>query len=396
VLEEEPIPVLSLEKNALQLEIQANGEIVGIESVPVPTPVTRAGSLKLAWLIPEGTMVEQGQPVVQFDATNLKLSLEQQSNALSQNLQSTKITTGNQQLGERSIAIDRTQAQMDYDYSTTVMPSDETIFSKWAIIEAQVNAKLARSRIDNLAVKAQVSKRMNRSQQQVLTIDRTRAQTEVEVINQSLGAMELRAPAQGLFLYRRERRRDPQIGDSYQPRKVIAEIVDLDALQARIYVLEKEAGSLTKGKPVTLQLDALPARKFHGTITSVSSVAATLERNSPVKYFTCDVTIHDAASEVAHIKPGMALRARVILEKYDSCFVVPAGAVAVKGGSNVVYVKQGKNFFPRSVQLGLGKHGQMTILSGVKEKEVIALRNPFETRKLSLPDFSKGYLKRRK
>ena len=48
-------------------------------------------------------------------------------------------------------------------------------------------------------------------------------------------------------------RRDPQIGDSYQPRKVIAEIVNLDALQARIYILEKEAGSLGKGKPVVLR-----------------------------------------------------------------------------------------------------------------------------------------------
>jgi multidrug efflux pump subunit AcrA (membrane-fusion protein) len=394
--EEDPIPVLSLEKSSIVLEIQANGEIVGMESVPVPTPVTRAGSLKLAWLVPEGSMVEKGESIVQFDATNLNLSLEQQTNTLTQNLENTKITTGNQQLSEKALSIDRTQAQMDYDYSMTVMPNDETIFSRWAIIEAQVNANLARSRIDNLATKAQVTKRMSRSQQQVLSIDRSRMQAEIEIINESLNAMELGAPASGLVMYRRERRRDPQIGDSYQPRKVIADIVDLNALQARIYVLEKEAGSLAKGKTVVLRLDALPGKELRGEVKSVSNVAATLERNSPVKYFTCSVVLHDTAAHLRYIKPGMELRARIILEKYDSCYVVPAGAVSTKGQENVVYVKQGQSFQPRSVTLGLGKHGQTTILSGVSPGEVIALRNPFETPKLSLPDFGKGYLKRRK
>jgi hypothetical protein len=38
----------------------------------------------------------------------------------------------------------------------------------------------------------------------------------------------------------------------------------------------------------------------------------------------------------------------------------------------------------------LGKHGQATILSGMNDKELIALRNPFETRQLKRPDFSKA------
>jgi multidrug efflux pump subunit AcrA (membrane-fusion protein) len=202
--------------------------------------------------------------------------------------------------------------------------------------------------------------------------------------------MELRSPASGLLLYRRDRRRDPQIGDSCQAGQVLVEVVDLNALQARIYVLEKEAGNLDKGKPVTIELDALPDREFHGEVRSVSSVAAALERNSPLKYFTCDVTIRDAGEYLKYIKPGMALLARVILEKYDSCFVVPASALTEKGNDILVYIKQGDAFVPRTVKIGMGKHGQATILSGVNEKELIALRNPFEVRKLKLPDFSKA------
>jgi hypothetical protein len=174
--------------------------------------------------------------------------------------------------------------------------------------------------------------------------------------------------------------------------------VDLNALQARIYVLEKEAGSLEKGKPVTIKLDALPDREFHGDVRSVSALAATLERNSPLKYFTCDVTIRDAGEYLRHIKPGMALQARVILEKYDSCFVVPASALDIRDtDSNVyVYVKTGdsgdakRDYQKRIVEIGMAKHGQATILKGVKEGELVALRNPIETRALKLPDFTKA------
>ena len=388
--DEEPIPVLSLERGPLTLDVQADGEIVGLETVPVPTPSTSAGSLKLGWLITEGTMVSPGVPVVRFDNTDTLLQLEQQNNSLASNSENTKVTTGTQQYNDKAMTIDRTQAQMDYDYSLKVKPEDETIFSKWDIIDAEINAKFAKARIDNLAAKAKVTKRVNKSQLQVQAIERNRATTEVGRIQQTLSAMELKSPAAGILLYRRDRRRDPQIGDSVQANQVLVEVVDLNALQARIYVLEKEAGSLAKDKPVTIQLDALPDKELHGTVRTVSSVAAALERNSPLKYITCDVIISDAGEYLRYIKPGMSLRAHVILEKYDSCFVVPASALTEKGNDILVYIKEKDTFVPRTVKIGMGKHGQATILSGVNDKELIALRNPFEERKLRLPDFSKA------
>src|SRR5262249_5809720 len=57
---EDPIPVMALEKAAFQLEVPAFGEITGLDSVPVPTPATRAGGLRVAWLIPEGSFVKAG------------------------------------------------------------------------------------------------------------------------------------------------------------------------------------------------------------------------------------------------------------------------------------------------------------------------------------------------
>jgi HlyD family secretion protein len=388
--ESDPIPVLSLERGPLVLDVQAKGEVVGLDSVPVSTPGTGAGTLKLAWLISEGTMVAKGTPVMRFDSTDQRLELESQTNALNENLLQSKVDSGDQQLDEKSLALDRTAAQKDYEYTMKVLPEDETIYSKWEIIIAQLDAGFAKSKVENLEAKAKTQKRISRSLQQDAAITRNQVQTEVGIIQQTLAALEVKAPSDGLVVYHRERRQDPKIGDGFQAGQVVIDLVNLNALQARIYVLEREAGGLATGKSVTFRLDALADKELHGEVGAVSSVAATLERDSPLKYFTCDVTIHDAGPYLRLIKPGMTLAASVILEKYDSCFMVPASALDIKDEKTYVYVKQGESFVKREVQVGLGKHGQATILGGVADQELIALKNPFETRQLQLPDFSKA------
>ncbi len=42
------------------------------------------------------------------------------------------------------------------------------------------------------------------------------------------------------------------------------------------------------------------------------------------------------------------------------------------------------------MKIGAATHGQATILEGVRDGEIIAMRNPFETRKAYLPDFGKA------
>jgi multidrug efflux pump subunit AcrA (membrane-fusion protein) len=144
--------------------------------------------------------------------------------------------------------------------------------------------------------------------------------------------------------------------------------------------------------PVVIKLDAVPDKEYHGSITSVSSVAGSLERNSPLRYFTCDVSISDAGRDLKRIRPGMNLRGDVVLQQYESCFVVPSSAVTFREEQkdSVVYVRKGNNFVPQVVQTGLSSHGEAVILGGIEENTLIALRNPVETRKLYVPDFSKG------
>ena len=272
--ESEPIPVTDLHRQHFLFTVPANGEIVGLETTSVAAPQTSRGSLTLAWLIPEGSFVQPGDTVVRFDGTDAELSLETQQNTLRENDLNTQITTLNQDTDARVLGMDRTDAEMEYEYAMTVMPEDESIFSKWDIITAQADANYAKERISFLDSKEKSQRRVARSDQQLLTIERNRAQSEVDIIQNTLNSLELKATAPGLVLYKRDRRNeDPQIGDEYQSGQDLMELVNLNILQARIYVLERDGGNLEKGLPVVLKLDAIPDKEFHGTISSLSSVA---------------------------------------------------------------------------------------------------------------------------
>ncbi len=134
----------------------------------------------------------------------------------------------------------------------------------------------------------------------------------------------------------------------------------------------------------------MPSETFRGTLSSVSTLAQPLDRTSPLRYFTCDATIDGIEELGDSVRPGMRLQAEVVLERYDSVFVVPASAVTSKEGTNLVYVQSGKEYSPRQVETAAGSVGQTVVLSGLNEGEMVALANPFERRKLRLPDFSKG------
>ena len=222
--EDEPIPVTKLSRQPFSLTVPSTGEIVGLETTPVATPNTSSGSLKIAWLIAEGSFVQAGAPVIRFDSTDAKLSLEKQQNTLNSNQENTKIKTLQQSTDEKVLTIDRSDAEEEYQYAMTVMPQDESIFSKWDIITAQADAHYAKERIEFLKNKAKTQQRIARSDQQILAIERNKAQSEVAVIKETLNSLELRAPVGGLVLYRRDHREDPQIGDESHPGQVVIDV----------------------------------------------------------------------------------------------------------------------------------------------------------------------------
>ncbi len=87
--------------------------------------------------------------------------------------------------------------------------------------------------------------------------------------------------------------------------QVLAEVIELESLQAILCVLERDGGGVAKGKEVSLRPDSLPEKTFEGIVRSVSSLPQSREPNSPLRLFMCDATIQGVGKYLKNIRPEM-------------------------------------------------------------------------------------------
>jgi len=119
-------------------------------------------------------------------------------------------------------------------------------------------------------------------------------------------------------------------GDTVAANTPLMSIVELDPLQAVISVTERDYGRLRVGQPATLNTDAWVGETFLGEIARIAPVFRRASRQARV-----ELTVDNSD---LRLKPGMFVRARVVLDRAEDATIVPVAALASRGGRDVVFV----------------------------------------------------------
>ena len=120
-----------------------------MESTPVPTPSTRGGGLKVAWLITEGSFVKEGDVIARFEQRRCAAQPRDAGEHAAD-------TPGEDESHFRQADHGREGARLRSEGCGRRIrvrhdgpAQDATIFSKWATrIEAKINAGFAKDRIE--------------------------------------------------------------------------------------------------------------------------------------------------------------------------------------------------------------------------------------------------------
>jgi hypothetical protein len=75
-LEHGGLPTLALQAQSFVQEVAADGHLRAVKAAPLTVPVAAGGPLKIAWTEPDGSRVEPGQVVVQFEPTDFEKRLK--------------------------------------------------------------------------------------------------------------------------------------------------------------------------------------------------------------------------------------------------------------------------------------------------------------------------------
>jgi multidrug efflux pump subunit AcrA (membrane-fusion protein) len=381
--QESDVPVFRVERSSFARTVVADGVLEAEKTTPLTAPNEVRQQLTVAWLAPDGTRVEADEIVVRFDPTEMQQSLldgqSQKDTALNR---MGKKETESEAVFE-NLERDEQMAGRELDYARDFQSKDPDIFSRSEIIESEIDQDLATRRRDHAQETRRLQEDLSAVELELIELEKRKADLKIDQAEAGLRSLEIRSPHAGIFVLKRDWRGVTQVGQSVWPGQPLAELPRLDVMQAKVFVLEADAGGLEEGVTAEVVLEAHPLKRFQGLVKNVAALAQRRNRRSPVQYF--EVILELEVTDPDMMKPGQRVRADLFLEDLDDVVSIPRQAVIEEeDGDKLVYRRSGGGFDAVKVELGAAALGRVVVESGLEEGDVIALSDP--TRRSDRPD----------
>jgi multidrug efflux pump subunit AcrA (membrane-fusion protein) len=368
------VPTAEVSRRAFTRWVPADGTLRAVESTPLQVPGTVRRPLRIAWLAPEGTRLEQEDVAVRFDPTELEKTVadrraELDSNRLRIQQRSARAEARLQEL-DREIET----ARRELEHAEEFASRDATIFSRVEIIESRIDRELAAERLEHTRQERRREEELADAELEILAIQRRKIEGDLESALETLASLELRAPKAGHLIYQRRRGEPPQVGNTMFPGQTVAEIPHDGAMEVEAYVLEADAGGLAAGLPARVYPESRPGTVYEAEVRRVDSVAKRRFQASPVQYFT--VTLALDATDRSVLKPGIGVAVEILIDDLDRALTVPRQALFDRDGGQVVQRRTTGGFEEVPVTVRAAGRGQVAVEGDLAPGDRVALTDP--------------------
>jgi multidrug efflux pump subunit AcrA (membrane-fusion protein) len=373
------VPVYEVASGSFVRTVVADGYLKAVTATPLNAPVAIHQGVKIAWLAEDGSSVREGDVVIRFDPTDMENDLRdgKAERETVENDMFRKETEDGVAL--QNLERDAELASRELEYSKDFQSKDPSIFSRNEIIEAEIDEDLATHRKEHAKEKKGLREELSRVDMDLLEIRRKKADLKIEEAEQGLDSMEVRAPHDGIFVMTRDWRGIRQVGEVVWGGRNIAEIPRLEKMEAKVYVLEADAGGIEVGCEGRVLLDSHPDRPVPATVKGIAALAMPRNRRSPVQYF--EVVLELESTDPVWMKPGQRVLAELFMNREESVISVPREAIfKEEDGGRIVYRETAFGGFDRvEVTLGATALGRVVIASGLEPGDTVALQDPTRT-----------------
>jgi RND family efflux transporter MFP subunit len=182
----------------------------------------------------------------------------------------------------------------------------------------------------------------------------SRAEAELEAARIRLGYTQVVADWQGGADRRVVAERYVDEGETVSANTPLLRIVELDPITAVFSVTERDYGLLRVGQSVRLGTDAFPDERFDGVIQRIAPVFREATRQARI-----EVRVENPRSR---LKPGMFVRADVVLERIARAVVVPEEALVRRDDRTGVFIVGADDMVAwRPVEPGVREAGRVQV-----------------------------------
>lgn len=369
------VPLYDVRLGAFARQITAEGTLKAVKATPVTAPIEAQRPLKIAWMAPDGSPVKKGEVIARFDPTDFQKQLEEGKREDETAWNKMTKAQAQARAARENLRRDSEQAERELSAARTFQKKDAEIFSRSQIIESDIDEKLASEKLQYSENVREVRNRLSRAEGDLLSIEQRKARIKIRQAEQGLGALEVRAPHEGILVLRRDWRGElARVGETVWSGQTLGEIPDLSSMQAEVFVLEADGGGLAVGQTARVVVESSPERPYEARISRMDPLAKPRMRNVPVQYFS--VTLELARTDPAVMKPGARVAASLRIQERENVLSVPLQAIFEKDGKKVAYRRRGGTLKPAEVTVGPSSLGRIVIEKGLSAGDRVALRDP--------------------
>ncbi|OKY27268.1 efflux RND transporter periplasmic adaptor subunit [Thalassotalea sp. PP2-459] len=362
----------TVQHDNFSIQIPARGELFAAKATVISTPISRSGSQVLSWLAPEYAFVKQGEIIAKFDGEVMIKSKEAKLNELNMTLQDIQDKSGQLNKELTSINKDITLVGEEKTFADKFAIEDERILSKLEILESMQDSQYLGTKQEYLEWKEGNFSESSSGEMSLLEMKKNQHQTNLNMLEDSLSKLEIKAPHDGMIVYRSNWRGEKsRPGQMYWPGQKIAELPDIQEMKVKLFVAEKEAIDLTKDAPVSFLLNADVSKRFNGKVESISAYPSSIERGDPQKYFEVIVVLSEQQPSL--FVPGRKVTATIMIQPPKEKLVVPLQAVFSQNNEQFVWLYTQGKFEKTPVELGQTSLSHAVIEQGLKPGQEISL-----------------------
>jgi HlyD family secretion protein len=353
------------------------GDLRAVRSISLNTP-RGEGEMQIRWMAEDGSEVEEGDRLVEFDAARLIQTIEERRLKLRQaeNDRESRERSAAAETERKRVAVDKAEVEAEKARIDAVVPRELRPAVEWRKFQATWQEKKAALEKARLAREAYVVS--SRSEIATARAAEDKARRDVAAAEKALGSTSLVAPRRGIFLvgnfwqWGPEGPRKLQPGDTVWSGYTVGTIPDPAEMEVQAALAESDHGRIAAGMKARCILDTYPDRVFEGRIEKVGSVAresggrgwfsSTSRPGFPVRV--------SLARTDSLMRPGLSVRVEVVRAVWESALSVPRGAVHFEKEGPVVRRDGGDAV---KVSLAACTPGECVVESGLAEGDRVSL-----------------------
>jgi len=377
--------IARVKKGDFKVVVTSAGELRAKKFVQVQGPLNMQQAevyqTKISTLVPEGTVVKEGDVVAELDRSGIAGKMAEVSLALQKaeaqllqaQLDSTlNLATAREEIKTQELSLEEkrlAKEQAAYE-SPSVKRQVEIDYEKATRQFAQSKANYITKTQQAVAKMAEVG------------ADVQRQRNKLTIVQEVLGNFTIRAPSPGMVIYVKEwNGKKKGVGSqvsAWDP--TVATLPDLGQMESLTYVNEIDVRKIAVGQAAQLTLDSDPSKRLKGKVTSVANMGEQ-RPNQDSKVFEVRILIEQADTT---LRPGMTTGNAIETLSVADVLFIPLEAVSSDGGVPFVYKQSGSRVVKQEVATGAMNDDEVVVSKGLDEGDRVLLSPPEDKDKLEL------------